>query len=165
MRSRITLLALTGTLAVSLVACSSAPVDRASSDSSDDAHGAVAGAEEVAEPQLGLTSIDADGAVTHLDLLDESVTDIGEVSSPSALTTDGRYLFAQTDDGIDIVDSGVWTWDHVDHFHYYRADPAVLGSVPGDGTAAVATTNLSTTGGTGISFAGSGDAVPPDPQA
>lgn len=165
MRSRITLLALTGTLAVSLVACSSAPVDRASSDSADDAHGAVAGAEEVAEPQLGLTSIDADGAVTHLDLLDESVMDIGEVSSPSALTTDGRYLFAQTDDGIDIVDSGVWTWDHVDHFHYYRADPAVLGSVPGDGTAAVSTTNLSTTGGTGISFAGSGDAVLLDTQA
>ncbi|KQR37424.1 hypothetical protein [Microbacterium sp. Leaf159] len=165
MRSRITLFALTGALTVSLVACSSGPVDRASSESSDDGHGAVAGAEEVAEPQLGLTSIDADGAVSHLDLLDESVTDIGEISAPSALTTDGRYLFAQTDDGIEIVDSGVWTWDHIDHFHYYRAAPAVLGSVPGEGMAAVATTNLSTTGGTGISFAGSGEAVLLDTQA
>ncbi|WP_447913555.1 ABC transporter [Microbacterium phyllosphaerae] len=165
MRSRITLFALTGALIVSLIACTAVPVDRSSSDSSDDGHGAVAGAAEVAEPQLGLTSIDADGAVSHLDLLDESVTDIGEISAPSALTTDGRYLFAQTDDGIEIVDSGVWTWDHVDHFHYYRADPAVLGSVPGKGTAAVATTNLSTTGGTGISFAGSGEAVLLDTQA
>lgn len=165
MRSRITFFALTGALTVSLVACTAVPVDRSSSDSSDDGHGAVAGAEEVAEPQLGLTSIDADGAVSHLDLLDESVTDIGEISAPSALTTDGRYLFAQTDDGIEIVDSGVWTWDHVDHFHYYRADPAMLGTVHGEGTAAVATTNLSTTGGTGISFADSGDAVLLDTQA
>ncbi|MGJ0389364.1 ABC transporter [Microbacterium sp. CGR1] len=165
MRSRITLFALTGALTVSLAACGTGPVDQPSSDSSDDGHGVVAGAEEVAEPQLGLTSIDADGAVSHLDLLDESVTDIGEISAPSALTTDGRYLFAQTDDGIEIVDSGVWTWDHVDHFHYYRADPAVLGSVPGEGTAAIATTNLSTTGGTGISFADSGDAVLLDTQA
>ncbi|KQQ66239.1 hypothetical protein [Microbacterium sp. Leaf320] len=165
MRSRITLFALTGALIVSLAACAPGSAGPSSSGSSDAGHGAVAGAEEVAEPQLGLTSIDSDGAVRHLDLLDESVTDIGEVSSPSALTTDGRYLFAQTDDGIEIVDSGVWTWDHVDHFHYYRADPAVLGSVPGDGTAAVATTNLSTTGGTGISFADSGDAVLLDTQA
>jgi len=165
-RSRIPLFIFTGALTVSLIACSSSPVvDRPSSEASDDGHGAVAGAEEVAEPQLGLTSIDAEGAVTHLDLLDESVTEIGRVSSPSALTTDGRYLFAQTDDGIEIVDSGVWTWDHVDHFHYYRADPTVLGTVPGEGSAAIATTNLSTSGGTGISFAGSGDAVLLDTQA
>ena len=165
MRSRIALFALAGALTVSLAACAAGPAGAPSSESSDDGHGAVAGAEEVAEPQLGLTSIDSEGAVTHLDLLDESVTDIGEISPPSALTTDGRYLFAQVDGGIEIVDSGVWTWDHVDHFHYYRADPAVLGSVDGEGTATVATTNLSTTGGTGISFAGSGDAVLLNTQA
>jgi len=164
-RSRIALFALAGALTVSLAACAAGPAGAPSSESSDDGHGAVAGAEEVAEPQLGLTSIDSEGAVTHLDLLDESVTDIGEISPPSALTTDGRYLFAQVDGGIEIVDSGVWTWDHVDHFHYYRADPAVLGSVDGEGTATVATTNLSTTGGTGISFAGSGDAVLLNTQA
>lgn len=165
MRSRLALFALAGALTVSLSACAADSADPAATASPDGGHGAVAGAEEVAEPQLGLTSIDPDGAVTHLDLLDESVTDIGEISAPSALTTDGRYLFAQADDGVEIVDSGVWTWDHVDHFHYYRADPAVLGSVSGEGRAAVATTNLSTTGGTGISFAGSGDAVLLDTQA
>ena len=166
MRSRITLSAVTGTLALSLAACASAPTATAPSAASTDAgHGAIAGAEEVAEPQLGLTSIDADGVVTHLDLLDESVTEIGSIGSPSALTTDGRYLFAQTGEGIDIVDSGVWTWDHVDHFHYYRANPAVLGTVQGEGTATIATTNLSTTGGTGISFDESGDAVLLDTQA
>lgn len=166
MRSRLTLFALTGALAASLVSCAASSADPASSPTStDDGHGAVAGAEEVAEPQLGLTTIDAAGVVSHLDLLDESVTPIGEVPTPTALTTDGRYLFVQTAEGVEIVDSGVWTWDHVDHFHYYRADPSLLGSVRGEGTATIATTNLSTTGGTGISFAESGDAVLLDTHA
>lgn len=166
MRSRIALLALTGTLTLSLAACGSSPAEPIpSSDSAGEGHGAITGAEEVAEPQLGLTSIDPEGVVVHLDLLDESVSDIGEVSEPEAMTTDGRYLFAQTDVGVEIVDSGVWTWDHVDHFHYYRAAPALLGSVEGEGDATIATTNLSTTGGTGVSFADSGDAVLLDTQA
>lgn len=168
MRSRISHLALAGALIVTLAACGTAPADPApgaSSGSADDGHGAIAGAEELAEPQLGLTAIDPEGTVTHLDLLDESVTDIGQVSAPTGMTTDGRYLFADTDDGIEIIDSGVWTWDHVDHFHYYRADPAVLGSVEGKGPASIATTNLSTTGGTGVSFADSGDAVLLDTHA
>ncbi|MEV7798950.1 ABC transporter [Microbacterium foliorum] len=165
MRSRITLLALTGALTVALAACGTTPAEPSSNGTTDDGHGDIAGAEEVAEPQLGLTSIDPHGTVSHLDLLDESVTDIGEIPAPTDMTTDGRYLFAETSDGVEIVDSGVWTWDHVDHFHYYRAEPALLGAVDGEGDATVATTNLSTTGGTGISFAGSGDAVLLDTQA
>lgn len=165
MRSRIALIALTGALTATLAACTTAADPVPSTASENDGHGAIAGAAEVAEPQLGLTSIDPEGTVTHLDLLDESVTDIGQISAPTDMTTDGRYLFAQTGDGVEIVDSGVWTWDHVDHFHYYRAAPALLGSVSGDGDATIATTNLSTTGGTGISFAGSGDAVLLDTQA
>ncbi|WP_368497469.1 ABC transporter [Herbiconiux sp. A18JL235] len=126
-----------------------------------DGHGAVSGAAEVAEPQLGLTTIDRSGTVTHLDLLDESLTTIGRIDEPHALTTDGRYLFAATRDGVEIVDSGVWTWDHIDHFHYYRAEPRLLGTVSGSGSgsATVATTNLSTSGGTGLFFPESGDAV------
>lgn len=166
MRSRIALFALTGALTVSLAACVTTPAAPApSGDSTDGGHGAVAGAAEVAEPQLGLTWIDPEGKVSHLDLLDESTTEIGEIPAVTGVTTDGRYLFAQTDDGIEIVDSGVWTWDHVDHFHYYRAAPALLGSVTGAGRATIATTNLSTTGGTGISFADSGDAVLLDTEA
>lgn len=165
MRSRITLLTLTGALTVALAACGTPSAEPSSTGPTDDGHGDIAGAEEVAEPQLGLTSIDPGGTVTHLDLLDESVTDIGEIAAPTDMTTDGRYLFAQTGDGTEIVDSGVWTWDHVDHFHYYRAEPALLGAVDGEGDATIATTNLSTTGSTGISFAGSGDGVLLDTQA
>ena len=149
---------LVGVLAVGLVSCADGGSPTAPDESTGDGHGEISGAAELAEPQLGLTTIDADGRVTHLDLLDERVTEIGEIAAPTAMHTDGRYLFAQTDDGIEIVDSGVWTWDHVDHFHYYRANPRLLGSVEGDGTATVATSNLSTTGGTGIFFS-SGEAV------
>lgn len=180
-RSPLTTLALGGVLVLGTVACAGDP-DAASStgdaapDSADGSagHGAVAGAAEVAEPQLGLTTIDPSGAVTHLDLLDESVSDLGSVGEPSAMTTDGRYLFAQTGAGVEIVDSGVWTWDHVDHFHYYRAEPRLVGTVEGGadeggaeeaGPATVATTNLSTSSGTGLFFPGSGDAVLLDTEA
>lgn len=167
MHSRIPLFALIGALTLTLVSCAGQPTapTPTDADASGDGHGAISGAEEVAEPQLGLTSIDSEGVITHLDLLDESVTDVGEISAPTSMSTDGRYLFATTDTGVEIVDSGVWTWDHVDHFHYYRAAPALLGTVEGDGRATIATTNLSTTGGTGISFADSGDAVLLDTEA
>ncbi|MDO4100126.1 ABC transporter [Clavibacter michiganensis] len=169
MRSRTTAPALLAGLALALTACSTAPTDAPATDRTADeqgeGHGAVTGAAELSEPRLGLTSIDPTGAVTHLDLLDESVTDLGSIGAPTAMTSDGRYLFAQTDAGVEIVDSGVWTWDHVDHFHYYRADPRLLGTVEGAGTATVATTNLSTTGGTGIFFPDSGEAVLLDTEA
>ena len=148
--------------------CSPGTADAPAADATDassEGHGAVAGAEELAEPRLGLTSIDETGEVTHLDLLDESTTSIGSVGAPRGMTTDGRYLFAQTEAGVEVVDSGVWTWDHVDHFHYYRAEPRLLGIVAGEGEASVATTNLSTSGGTGVFFPDSGDAVLLDTEA
>ncbi|MCZ0709162.1 ABC transporter [Microbacterium paraoxydans] len=166
MRSRLLPLITLAALSLALTSCAGPAAQSPAAPSTPaDGHGAIAGAEEVAEPQLGLTTVDDAGRVTHLDLLDESVTDIGAVAAPEGMATDGRYLFADTGDGVEVVDSGVWTWDHVDHFHYYRAEPALLGTVEGDGTATVATTNSSTTGGTGISFSGSGDAVLLDTEA
>jgi hypothetical protein len=169
-RSRIPAIPLLAGLALALTACATGPAaetteDPAASDEQGEGHGAVAGAAELSEPRLGLTSIDPAGAVSHLDLLDESVADLGRIGAPTAVDTDGRYLFAQTDAGVEVVDSGVWTWDHVDHFHYYRADPRLLGTVEGGGTATVATTNLSTTGGTGLFFPDSGEAVLLDTEA
>ena len=158
------------TLALSGCSAEPAPVDDRAADETavdagGDGHGAIDGAEELAEPRLGLTSVDAAGTVTHLDLLDETTTELGRVDTPRAVHTDGRYLFVQNDSGVEIVDSGVWTWDHVDHFHYYRAQPRILGTVPGDGDVTVSTTNSSTSGGTGLYFAGSGDAVLLDTEA
>lgn len=166
MRSRTTVSTVVlSALALGLTACSTDPAAPADSEATASGHGAIANAAELAEPRLGLTSIDPSGAVTHRDLLDESVAELGSVGAPSAVATDGRYLFAQTAAGVEIVDSGVWTWDHVDHFHYYRAEPRLLGTVEGGGAATVATTNLSTTGGTGLFFPDSGEAVLLDTEA
>lgn len=122
-------------------------------------HGAVEGAQEMAEPQSHLVSIDAEGAVGMTNLLDGTRSEPGRISPPTSVTSDGRYLFATTDAGVEIVDSGVWTWDHADHFHYYRSSPRLLGVVRGDGEAVVSTSGNATTGSTGVLFPDSGRAV------
>ncbi|MEI7055053.1 ABC transporter [Nocardioides sp. CCNWLW239] len=132
---------------------------------SEKGHGAVEGAEEVGEPQLHLTTIDADGAVAQLDLVEGSSAKVGTIGAPSAVESDGRYLFATTAAGVEVVDSGVWTWDHGDHFHYYRGEPTLLGAIDGEGEARVATGPLSTAGSTGIFFRDSGEAVLLDNEA
>ncbi|MFS0731929.1 ABC transporter [Microbacterium sp. 1P10UB] len=147
-------------LLVALTGCASGHSDPPSnSEATADTHGEIVGAAELAEPALGLTSIDPEGRVFHLDLLDESTAKIGTVRAPEAMHSDGRYLFAADSAGVSIVDSGVWTWDHVDHFHYYRAEAKILGDVDGKGVATVASSNSSTTGGTGLFFPESGEAV------
>lgn len=161
-RSRLLLLPLTVSI-LALASCASVPgspeATTSPADASGDGHGAISGAQEVDEPPVHLATITAGGAVGQLDLLSEQVDDIGTIDPPTALATDGRYLLADTAGGVSVVDSGMWTWDHVDHFHYYRASPALLGTVPGEGAATVATTNSSTTGGAGLYFAETGDAV------
>ncbi|MCH6468945.1 ABC transporter [Sinomonas terrae] len=137
----------------------SAEVSPSSGTPSGSGHGAVTGAAEVAEPQLHLVAIDQTGNVGMLNLLENKETKIGTVGAPSAVATDGRYVFATTSKGVEILDGGTWTWDHGDHFHYYRAAPALLGTVPGGGAPAVSTGMVSTAGGTGLFFPESGDAV------
>ncbi|MET4093691.1 ABC transporter [Arthrobacter sp. UYCu712] len=114
---------------------------------------------EVAEPQLHLVAIDAEGEASMLDLLTGTDSRLGKVGPPADVTTDGRYVFAANSTGVEIVDSGVWTWDHVDHFHYYRAEPKTVGTLAGEGTATIATGMLSTAGTTGVFFPSSGAAV------
>ncbi|GAB6902413.1 hypothetical protein [Kineosporia succinea] len=128
-------------------------------------HGAVAGAAEVAEPQLHLVAIDEDGRASMLDLLAGTETDLGSLTPAEKVSSDGRYVFAADGSGVSVVDSGVWTWDHVDHFHYYRSQPRTLGRVTGEGVAAVSTGMLSTAGTTGVFFPDSGEAVLLDNQA
>ncbi|KQR23198.1 hypothetical protein [Microbacterium sp. Leaf151] len=154
-------------LLVALAGCAApaSPAGDMPTDPSPDTHGEIAGAAELAEPAVGLTSIDGEGHVSHLDLLEETTADLGAVRAPLTMHSDGRYLFAADESGVSVVDSGVWTWDHVDHFHYYRAEARILGDVEGEGIATVATSNSSTTGGTGLFFPGSGEAVLLDTEA
>lgn len=158
-------------LTLALIGCSAAPDPGAAttpppgpttdSDASDASggHGAVAGASEAAEAQLHLVTVDAAGAVGLLDLLSGDESSLGTITAPDRVESDGRYVFAAHEAGLEIIDSGAWTWDHGDHFHYYRGTPRLVGSVPGSGPARVVGGPLATAGGTGVFFPGSGEAV------
>jgi hypothetical protein len=154
---------------LSLAGCGGAPNPQTSqataTENTQPGHGAIAGVAQVAEPQLHLVGIDAAGKASMLDLLNGTKSQLGTVQPPVNVTSDGRYVFAANAKGVDIIDSGVWTWDHVDHFHYYRAKPTALGTVSGEGTATVATGLLSTAGTTGMFFPSSGSAVLVDNSA
>ena len=130
--------------AIALTACSS-PTSVESTP-----HGYVEGATEAAEPQLQLAALSADGTLTLIDLLDEKHKNIGTVDVATDVSTNGRYIFAASDAGVTIADSGVWTVDHEDHFHYYRAEPRIVGTVTGRGPVEVSSGTLATT----VSFAG-----------
>ncbi len=107
-------------------------------------HGYVEGAEELAEAQSMLAAVDPDGRVRLVDLLDGRVEELGAIGAPLALDHDGRFLAATTAAGVTIVDTGVWTVDHADHVHYYRAEARIVGSLELDGAAAIASTESRT---------------------
>lgn len=147
-------------LLFALSGCRGAPAAQPGvTDAAAPGHGAIAGIAEVPEPQLHLVSVDAAGKASMLDLLNGTESALGSVVPPSQVVSDGRYVFAVNSNGVDIIDSGVWTWDHGDHFHYYRAEPTTVGTIAGEGPAAVATGLLSTAGTTGLFFPTSGAAV------
>ncbi|MGO2684415.1 MAG: hypothetical protein ACTIAA_09340 [Microbacterium sp.] len=127
-----------GILLLTLTACSPAPVS-AGSPSSDtgDGHGEIEGAHELSEPALHLATVDAAGIAHHLDLLDEEQSILAEIEPIDDLVSDGRYLFGIREGSVTVIDSGVWTWSHIDHFHYYEAPAKVVGEITGPGSAAV----------------------------
>ncbi|MFC5677416.1 ABC transporter [Aeromicrobium endophyticum] len=158
--TRLTRVALLAAALMTTTACSAtSDAGAPASPPASKGHGAVAGAAEVAEPQLHVVSIDDRGATSMLDLLTDETTDLGSVTPPDSVTSDGRYVFAADETGVDVVDSGVWTWDHTDHFHYYRAAPRTVGRVDGEGRATISSGLLSTADGTGVFFPDSGEAV------
>ncbi|GAB3286770.1 hypothetical protein [Kineosporia babensis] len=156
----LSLVVLAGCSSGSATTDSKATGSEATAESSSGAgHGAIEGAAEVAEPQLHLVGIDAEGKAAMLDLLNGTETSLSSVAPAEKVSTDGRYVFAADETGVNIIDSGVWTWDHTDHFHYYRAEARSLERVPGEGVATISTGMLSTAGATGLFFPTSGEAV------
>ena len=153
---RRSLLLLTASLFLVAGCAAEAPEPTASPSpepAADGGHGAHAGAEEVGEPQSAILSVAGDGSATLLDLATSEETAIGQVDAPTSLASDGRFAFVSTSAGVDVVDGGVWSWDHGDHFHFYRAEPRVSGSIPGTGPVVVTTPELATRGATGLFFA------------
>lgn len=117
-----------------------APAD-GEADPSASPHGYVEGAEEADEPQLRLSISDAKtGGVSVLDLLSEDVVAKVEGSPDTQLSgADSRYLYLGDGDAgaVTAVDTGVWTVDHGDHRHYYRAEAKTLGKIEGSDPAHV----------------------------
>ncbi|WP_193609185.1 ABC transporter [Nocardioides lijunqiniae] len=162
MSPRAPALALMGLIVPIGLACSAPGQDTAArrdEPATEEDHGKVAGAAELSEPAYGLTTVDPSGVVRHLDLVEGAETGIADLGPATKVQTDGRFLFVDVAGGVDVVDSGVWTWDHVDHFHYYRAEPREVGRLTGAGPSNVATTTSSTSGGTGVFFPETGEAV------
>nr|BFF14902.1 hypothetical protein GCM10025699_62050 [Microbacterium flavescens] len=125
-----TALAAAATL-VALSACS-APAAEPAAEATDAStpHGYVEGASEGSEPQLRLATVDPEGRVDLLDLLDGESEGVAEIDPADSLSTDGRFVFATRASGtVDVVDTGVWTVDHGDHSHYYLAEPRTVGTV------------------------------------
>lgn len=111
-----------------------------------DGHGHVDGATELSEAPLSLVTASSDGQVSLLDLTDDGApTPITSLPGLTATASDSRFVALTGPDGaLSLVDSGVWTWDHGDHQHYYRATARDLGAVGMSGTAGVASTNART---------------------
>lgn len=108
-------------------------------------HGFVAGAAEVEEQQRTLLSVSRDGAVELVDLTTEEISNLGTVGPTTGIADDGRFVVTAGADGsTTVVDSGVWTTDHGDHVHYYRAAPTVVGEVDLTGTPAIVSTESRT---------------------
>ncbi|WP_375002928.1 hypothetical protein [Aeromicrobium sp. CTD01-1L150] len=121
-------------LALVLAACSDSHETEPSETGS---YSDVEGAQETSEAQYRLVLGDADdGTVAVLDLIEESVENIGQVDDLTGISTDGRFAYLSGGDGIHVLDSGAWTWDHGDHNHYYRATPRTVGATDVDGSAA-----------------------------
>ena len=143
-----------------LAACAS-PAPGAADTAAAKPHGYVEGASEATEPQLHIATVDGGGVLALLDLLSESTTDITTLSDTTDISTDGRFVFASSPDGLAIVDSGVWTVDHEDHSHYYRADARAVGTLDGAGPATV----VGGTSRTGVWFGDTGTGVVLDHEA
>ncbi|WP_307834431.1 hypothetical protein [Paractinoplanes lichenicola] len=65
-----------------------------------------------------------------LDLAGGSEEQVGLSIGVEELAEDGRLVYAGDGDRtLEIVDTGVWTVDHTDHVHYYRAAARTVGAV------------------------------------
>ncbi|UYQ77015.1 ABC transporter [Glutamicibacter sp. JL.03c] len=143
-----------------LAGCASNPVatsQQTTAEPSD--HGAVEGAQEMPEAPLHLVTIDESGKTGMLDLLSDEEIDLPQLPDVVNLETDGRYLFADTGSGVEVLDSGMWSWNHTDHFHYYRGTPQQVGLVSGEGPARTIGGPLSTAGSTGVYFPETGKGI------
>lgn len=110
-----------------LVGCGSGTDDSSAAEAVP--HGFVEGAEETDAPQTRVVVADAEGAIRIVDLIDEHITDAGQVAGVTGIRGDERFAYVHTGAGVRIIDGGAWTVDHGDHTHYYRAAIRDVGTI------------------------------------
>ena len=99
-----------------------------SADGHDDV--SVQGARELDGPLTRLVLVDpATGETSVYDAVDETETIVGAYGPVASLHGDGRFAYLRTGDDTTVVDSGAWTFDHGDHYHYFAVDPALVGTL------------------------------------
>lgn len=125
----------------------------------DNGHGHVDGAQEIAEPALSLVLGGASTPPRLLDLITEEESALPFTRAALGLSGEGRFVAATTGSGAELVDTGRWSWDHGDHFHYYTADARALGTLEGRGPVTVHGGVNSMAGGTAVLFPEEGRAV------
>lgn len=145
-----------------LTSCAAPPTGPAvsSPDTATTTHGYVEGAEELSEPELSLALVDRPGTLTLFDLLNGNSSVLpGESGQVDEMAGDGRFVYSSRVAGdrttVDVVDSGRWTVEHGDHFHYYRAAERAVGTVTGTGMPAIHTGDRKTA----IAFPAVGEVV------
>lgn len=82
------------------------------------------------EAPTSLAVLSATGELSLIGLEDLSITPVTRVEGATTAATDRRLLAMGGAGGrVSLADSGVWTQDHGDHQHYYRAPATALGSL------------------------------------
>ncbi|WP_073255412.1 zinc ABC transporter permease AztB [Cryptosporangium aurantiacum] len=125
--SALTAAAMTVVLTLSGCASADEPVQK----TDETPHGYVAGAEELPEPQSAIAYASLGSRrLRLLDLITETEKVIELPFSARRIVEDGRFVYVTDGDRrLEIVDAGVWTVDHGDHVHYYRAPARSVGTI------------------------------------
>ncbi|WP_227996120.1 hypothetical protein [Nocardia australiensis] len=92
------------------------------------------GAKEVSDAQVGLAYAERGSTeLAILDLAGETTNTVALSIRADNLLEDGRFVYvSDRDRTIEVIDTGVWTVNHVDHVHYYRAPTESVGTVSSD---------------------------------
>ncbi len=88
------------------------------------------GASEADGPLTKLVLVDpSTGDASVYDAVDETETRIGTFGAVDTVAGDGRFAYLRAGSGTAVIDSGAWTFDHGDHYHYFASTPAQVATL------------------------------------
>ncbi|MGN7778341.1 zinc ABC transporter permease AztB [Mycolicibacterium sp. 22603] len=88
------------------------------------------GASEADGPLTKLVLVDPlTGDASVYDAVDETETRIGAFGPVDTVAGDGRFAYLRTGPRTAVIDSGAWTFDHGDHYHYFASTPAQVATL------------------------------------